>query len=352
MGGVLCDVVDARATAPALFRSLEDTEPRVRMAAAKALGILVGTTRASGKAPVDGQMVLSALIELLGDREVGVRSSALRALAQVGPTASTAPPPALIAALKDPSADNRADAAAAIASFDRGLDPVIPWLLRAIEHEEPRVRSAYLRALDRVEPPAISEALIPALTAALASRDPVTRRSAIHLLVRIGQADGMAIRALTKTLREPIEPSRVNAPSDDPVAEAVYALGKLAPATIWADETIATLTDFLRHVDGARRSAAAGSLGNFGQDAATAVPALIEALRATNSAPVSMGDGQTIAWSLGMISPGTASADETVVALTAALEAKSESTRAAAVTALLRFGPKAAQALPRIRAMQ
>ena len=101
-----------------------------------------------------------------------------------------------------------------------------------------------------------------------------------------------------------------------------------------------------------RRGAAAGALGRFGRDAASAVPALIERLRATTSAPVSYGDGESSVWSLGQIAPDTATADKAVTALTAALDANSEYTRAAAVRALIRFGPKAARALPRIKAMQ
>jgi HEAT repeat protein len=352
IGNVLADAGGAGAAAPSLVRCLQDKEPVVRAAAARALGSIAAKKRAAGKTPIEAAAVLGTLVKLLSDQHARVRSAALAALADVGPGAAVAPPPELIAALQDPSADNRAEAAAAIASFDRGLDPVIPLLLRAIEDAGPRVRPRYILALNTIKPPAISEAIIPDLTAALASHDGRTRSLAVSLLVRIAPQSGAAIGVLIKTLGEPIEPHRDVTDFEDPVILAAMGLGKLAPATHWADESIAALAHLARRGDARRRSAAAGALGNFGQQAATAVPALTQRLRETMSAPVSLGDGASSAAALGQIAPGTTFADESVVALSAALAASSDYTRAAAVKALMRFGPKSAQALPQIRAMQ
>ena len=150
-----------------------------------------------------------------------------------------------------------------------------------------------------LKPPAISAAIVPALTTALASRDRDVRSLVVSLLVRIGRENGAVIQALIKMLEEPIDPRPANPQADDPLRAAWQGLGELAPATPWADETIAALTDFVRRGHPGRASAAAGALGRFGQDAAAAVPALIERLRETTSAPVSYSDGESSVWSLG-----------------------------------------------------
>ena len=100
-----------------------------------------------------------------------------------------------------------------------------------------------------------------------------------------------------------------------------------------------------------RRVAAAHALGQYGPAAVAAVPALISVLRENAATKAGFGDAASAAAALGRIAPGTPLADEAVTSLTEALEAKSEHTRDQAIEALLLFGPKAALAIPRIRAL-
>ena len=136
----------------------------------------------------------------------------------------------------------------------------------------------------------------------------------------------------------------------DPAWLAAEALGKIAPGGPSAGEVVQALTEVLRAGHPYRRVAAAHALGEFGPAAVAAVPALISVVRENAATKAGFGDGASAAAALGRIAPGTPLADEAVTSLTEALEAKSEHTRDQAIEALMLFGPKAAVAIPRIRA--
>ncbi len=349
LGRMVSDPIAALAAAKALSNSLRDGEPVVRIASASALGTLASAKRSAGRPPLDPGLALAALAGLLGDRDAGVRSAALRALDLVGPEAGVAPPATLVAALDDPSADNRAAAATAITSFKHGLDSLIPLILRSMEHEEPRRRAEYRRALERVNSPAITAAIIPALTQALERPDPDVRYGAVSLLVVLGPDAEAAIPALIRTLTDSIDSDAAEPSGEDPARTAAWALGEVAPSTDRADEAIAALTSVLPRAGPARRNAVAYALGQFSRSAAVAIPALIDVLRQTQATDASVADGDSAAFALGQIAPGTASADEAIAALTVALDASSRYTRIVAIKSLLRFRPVSVQALPRLQ---
>ena len=131
------------------------------------------------------------------------------------------------------------------------------------------------------------------------------------------------------------------------------ALGQIAPGTARADEAIAGLADALRRAHPRRRAPLVDALSQFKQVATAATPALVEVLmRTLPSEPNAQDGGVETATALGRIAPGTNRADEAVEALNAALEARSDDTRFAAIRSLGRFGADAIPALPRLRKLE
>ncbi len=116
---------------------------------------------------------------------------------------------------------------------------------------------------------------------------------------------------------------------------------------------IAALTEVVRAGLPIRRGYAAYALGEFGPDAAEAVPVLLNLLE-NNTPPKPTRNRHSeasVARSLGQIAPGTASADRAVTALMAVLESDWSDSRVLAILALGKFGPKAAVAIPKVRAL-
>ena len=132
----------------------------------------------------------------------------LPAIAGLAPMASKAdgnPPPALFEALDDESAANRAAAANTLAGYRRGLDPAIPPLLRHLEDAGLPVRDACAGALRKIQPPAVTPAVAPAVIAALQTPDRIARENLVTLLGRLKPDPRAAVPALIAVLREPID---------------------------------------------------------------------------------------------------------------------------------------------------
>ena len=142
-------------------------------------------------------------------------------------------------------------AVAALAGFPRGLDPWLPTVFRMMEHDdEPLVRAACAAALERVRPPAVSAAAVPALVAALERPDLRVRAVACSVLIRFGPEAREAIPALLATAREKRSDSVDAAPlSQAPNLLAIQALGRIAPKTESAGEVITALNEILRAED-------------------------------------------------------------------------------------------------------
>jgi HEAT repeat protein len=362
-----------RAATTGLLGLLKDQHTEVRLAAATGLGAIVMTSpsssgRGSGQAAktavppaasaVDFEAVDAAFVALLGDPDDGVRQAALVALGALAPRIAGDPPQALFAALEEASAAQRAAAVAVLSRFPRGLDPLIPWLLRHLERDEPQVRAACTEALGGIRPPAVSKAVVPALIAGLGNRDREVRFRVVALIGRLAPDAHVAVPALITILREPsdsdqpVEGMSIYTSYSGPAHAAARELGRIAPGTDSAGEAIAALTEVVRSGPPRRRAAAASALGAFGAAAAAAVPAVITLLRENAASEVPSRDGESTARALGRIAPNTPSAAKAVTALTDALGAHSEPTREAAVTALASFGSQAAGAIPAIRTLQ
>jgi HEAT repeat protein len=366
------DAEPVGAAVTALIKSLKDANPRVRVAAAITLGylasakpagdtdLLFGVPRLGGKivapvstaavtTPTDTHAVIAALARMLGDPDVNVRAGAVAALA----TASSMvdPPKALATILKDKSAENRRLTVEILANCRRGLDSWIPSLLEIAENDNDQsVRAASVFALDRsIAPPAVSAECVPDLIAGLESRDPKIRIAVANLLGRLWKHADDAIPALLRILTEP-----TGAIGNDEVNlawAAAFALGKIAPGSPSAKRVITALTEVARSRDGIARLTAVSTLGQFREAAAPAIPVLIKLLR--EAGPVHAFDVERDSIrALGLIAPETRAADEVVTVLLPVLQSNSASNRAEAIETLQLFGPKAAIAIPRFRAMR
>jgi HEAT repeat protein len=352
-----------------LLGLLKDQEIEVRSAAATSLGIIAGSSpagsgRNSGRAgkkaepALDVKTAADGIAALLDDRDAGVRLTAISAMGSLAPKVSGDPPKSLLAAMEDESAINRTAAATALAGYRSGLDPLIPILLGHIEHDELQVRIACTDALGRIRPPAVSSAVAPALIAAIGNRDREVRLHLVTLLGRLAPDARLATPALIAVIKEPIESDQrvvdrtAYATFSGPAYAAIQALGRLAPRTESAGAAIAVLAEVVRSGHPQRRASAAQALGEFGPAAAPAVPALIAFLKEAAASKVPTRDGDAAAHALGRIAPSTPTAGDAVAALAAALSSTERLTREAAITALLPFGPKAAPAIPAIRALK
>jgi HEAT repeat protein len=343
---------DLRAAATALLRTLKDQRPAVRTAAANALGAFAGPRRAAGW--LDLKAVVAALAEGLGDRDAQVRGAILRAIGSAAFNAAVGPPAEVVAALEDESADNGKEAGNALARFTRGLDPWIPSLFRGLERARPPVRDAYTHAFERIRPywfgnrwlrpAAYSAAVIPTLVAALGSHDEQVRCEAVSLIGGLGPSARVAVPDVIAILREPINPE---VRQFDVTQSAIAALGRNAPGTEAAEAVVAALTNIVLSGNPAQRYGAVAALGEFGPEAALAVPALLEVLKQEATASQRpAGAGQWASYVLGQIAPGTASAGAAITALTDLVRSGNPDTREVAADALGKFGPEAAAAVP------
>jgi HEAT repeat protein len=370
------DPTAARAAAHGLTECLKDRDTRVRIAAVGALRILAGTasgspSRGSGRgrtkastvaapppSPIDVGAVTAALLDLVADRETDVRGAALFALATVAPSSGGGPPPALLAALDDESPSNRAVAVAAVASFPRGLDPLIAPLFRHLEHDQPAVREACSHSLGRIRAAALTPAVAPILIAGLGNPDRAVRVHIVALLGGIAADAQTTVPALISVMREPFDSDqremgdRLSVSYVGPAQQAAQTLGRIAPGTPTASQAIAALTEVVRSGRPERRAAAADALGRFGPAAAAAVGPLIVMASESPTSTDSADNRPAAIRALGRIAPGTASSKEAVATLTGAIKSHSAPIRVAAIEALRAFGPAAATAIPTLRSIR
>jgi HEAT repeat protein len=196
------------AAAPRLARALrDDASPRVRAAAAAALGRLATT-------PEQAASLAGPLADALRDTDPATRAAAATSLAAVSRGDTSAVSRALVAALDDPAEGVRAAAADALAAL-RAPGPAD--LDRRIARESAPSTRAALHALAAASLPAAAGPHLDVLVAALADR--AARRAAERGLVRLatagvpvaerlraavagpaphGGAEGLAARALTR----------------------------------------------------------------------------------------------------------------------------------------------------------
>ena len=221
----------ARGAVAPLAAATKDPDPRVRAAAAVALGD-IGT---------ESHVAVPDLVALFHDPVVDVRRAALGAFPHVGSVPGESRG-ALVGLLRDPDRRVRVAAARAIVGDDLAADLIVAGLLGALKDPDPAVRAAAAGRLEQApitmqwrDLPALvhSPTAGAALRSALADPDPRVRAAAAHLLPLFRREAAASIPLLTARLKDP--------------------------------EVIV-------------RSAAAGALSQFGAGAKTAVPALLDAL--------------------------------------------------------------------------
>jgi HEAT repeat protein len=183
---------------PTLATALKDTEPFVRLAAARALG------------KVGSVSVAPDLIAALKDPDPFVRLNAGRALGEV---ASISVTPEALAALKETARDKDPDVRGAALEacerllVDRATKEDLPALLAALKDAEPFVRRLAVRALGKVGSISVSPEVLAALKEGAKDKDPDVR--------------GAATQAW-----ETIPPSLINLALDPPLVEAYLRQGR------------------------------------------------------------------------------------------------------------------------------
>ena len=290
---------------------LDDPQPILRCAAAKALGAIGPDAAAS----------IRELTRALGDDDRSVRMEAAAALGRIGPAAAAAAP-AMVAALR------RAR------YFDGGL--IGPALAK------------------------LGPEVVPLLVEATRERVGNVRWESIRALRLIGPGARAALGRLEELTRDPKDPDRV---------EAAFALWSIAQRP----GAISVLAEALADPNEIVGGMAADYLGAIGSEAKPAVPALIRRSKTSaswsavrrptrssaRSAPGPRTPSPRLLHAPGPAGPGTttfaipaaAVGPATVPALIEGLNDLGDGPRRTAAEALGRIGPKAGAAVPGLSRM-
>jgi HEAT repeat protein len=405
---------EADSVAPALVAALHDRESSVRNEAVLALGRYVGAAvkkRGTGLAD-QGRAAAAGLLELItSDGDDSVRASAAYSVASLhsaladsgvkpdrsraedpidpkimakafntflegnpanrlailvpylslGPIGEPAPA-ALLATLDDPSPEVRKAALQVLCQFTTGSDRAVPVLLKEAELKAPpsglqvakgaSPGSALHKAADGLHPTA---AVVPMLAKALESENPDVRRVAVLLLGRVGPDARSASPTLIAKANDLMHSKAGEASAEGPgFGDYASAIAQILPAA----EAVSILSPAIAHEERGIRTAAATALGKLGPNGNAAVPILLKALKTAGTSAGGRGEASyttALVQSLSRIAPGASlpkpMADEVIEALCPYLETSSASLRNTAAKALGDFGPRAAGALPKLKAL-
>jgi HEAT repeat protein len=243
----------AQAAVPTLSDLLHGKEPQLAWESSTALGRI-------------GPAAVPALVSALNTSNTIVRQMAVHALGQVGPGAEPAVPE-LIQMLSDLNSNLRDAAAASL----HGIGPgAVPLLVRALEHENSRVRIGAAKALTRGTIP--QRAAEAALLKMVQGTDAAERESALNALASLLWADPPVITAFTAALNDPEPTVRL---------AAAKGLGDLS----WkAGPAVPMLTVRLYDPSLTVREWAARTLGRIGVQAQPALPELKQLLQSEEAA--------------------------------------------------------------------
>jgi HEAT repeat protein len=356
-----------RAAALGLVKVVQhDGDSGVRASAAFAAASLVRELKDAGiepdysraDDPIDPRTLVKAFNAAL-ERDAATRLSLLVSYRRLGEIDEPAPP-VLLAALDDASRVVRIEALQAIAEFTSGVDKAVPVLLRDAESApgdsqfNQRSQVYPLRqAAERLHP---SAAVIPLLISGLESHDLDVREVAVVLLMRLGLAARPATQALITATRSMIQSvKRTPEHGEDPFfSDFASAVVAIAPA----DEAISVLSEALDRDHPTSGAHAAWFLGKLGPRGHAAIPILLKALKDAGAPPKGRNleeYAHAILRSLWDIAPRAALPEpiavEVVEVFSRSLEYPQSFIKRTAVDALGDFGPRAASALPRLRAL-
>jgi lysophospholipase L1-like esterase len=220
--------------------------------------------RPPGPDPLSGRSSLADLERALGDDDPRIRVAAARALGALGKAASAAVPP-LLRALFDKSENVRSSAAQALWRIEPSPKEAVPGLVAALRSPDPYVRGFAAWALGNMGPDA--REAIPALIEALREEEKAGRGTAILAVAKMGPLARDAVPVLIEALRSPFSARRWN---------AARALGRMAEE---ARPAVLPLAAALRDENAHVRAYAARALGRLGPEARDQVPALEIAAR-------------------------------------------------------------------------
>ena len=306
---------------------------------------------------------MAALIAALADKDDEVRAAAAAGMGAAGPKISPEPPQPLVAALNDRFAPTRAATAKAVCSFPRGLDPIMPVLIKLSADQDRTVRDACIQALQEIKKSAISVAAVPALIEGLKNSNRQIRLNLVTLLARFGREAKDAVPALIAVLNEPVASDNTTVAGRGgasvtvfvgPAHEAAKALGEIVPGTPLAGEAVAALSQVVRSGARQRRSSAATALAEFGPAAKSAIPDLIKMLEDgdTDQISAASGDADAAANTLAEIAKDPPTTEAVITALRNALQSGPKKSRAAVVSAIGELGTKAAKAAPDVQSLE
>ena len=182
---------------PAIVEQLGAEAPRLRAAAARALGTL-------NQRPAE---TLPRLMPLLGEGNQEVKDAVVWAAGRQGAAAL----PMLSARLSDPSVSIREGAARALGQL-RGVEGAVVSLAEAYPNQAAAVRRAIVASLESLaerpidarglKGPSLARSSLPLLVTALGDEDAAVRRSAVGALARIGPEARSAAGPLLAKLRD------------------------------------------------------------------------------------------------------------------------------------------------------
>jgi len=247
------------------------------------------------------EVAIPALRAALGDPIAAVRAQAARSLGGIGAAAGVVLGD-LILLLADSDETVRSRAAEALGRIGNGDPRTAPALANLLDDPSPTTRCAVAQALGMLGVEALS--VVTALIPLLQDRDEDVRKAVADAVGRIGVLPGQATDTLTEGLASEdnvvrartaealgdiggaaadVAPALIEAVGDenDRVrAKAVEALGKMGEAA--ADVAVPSLVRALRDPDNWVSALAAEALGEMGAGADDAIPALIRSLRHLN----------------------------------------------------------------------
>ena len=337
---------DDEETAAILARALHDSEPRVRVAAARALA----TTLSNDE-------TVAALLEAADDGTASVRAESMRTLSRLTSVGQEVLRK-LARALGDPEPDVREAATEALARLDE--DFVVRQLAGALEHPDPRSRRG---AAEIVAHTLCPEGLVPTLVGALGDPDDEILELVVAALHAIGQrkritTDRFGVDSTVDLSRKPdllaalSEPPPGSATGPRPILPAlVTSLGDPDP-DVRRDATSAieaigwpavrSLGPALEHPDREVRLLAVELLGTRAYEVGWIPPGLISALRDD--------DPQVRARAASLLGEAEQAGIEAISALVEAIGDADPEVRRATVVALSGLGSPGVAALT--RAMQ
>ncbi len=252
IAGALAQI--GRPAARALAQAVKDPEPRVRRAAALAMGEI------RPPAPDTAR----ALAAALGDPDREVRAASLTAIGQLGPRAAESVP-AVRGLLKDRSAEVRTLAIDVLSRSSPRDERLLGDLAPMLHDPDAMVQRRAIDALGSVGPP--GRKVLPAVIAKLGSTSPEVRLSAVEFAGSHGQAAAEAIPALTSLLDDATPRIRM---------VAAQTLGSLGRA---AQPAFPRLVPLLGAAQPDIREAAVAAMGSLELEAEVVRPHLAKALR-------------------------------------------------------------------------